>query len=142
MRDANEEELNKEMEQNSEMEQNNEITGDVEERQVDEERPHVGQVHESHESREVEETQTHVKVNDDGSRASERNEIQRRQAKRVVEPSNTTRQIVRQVGKKRKGSPDVQLLGGKRKDPDGRNEQNDVVDKKNCSERCYCKAGH
>jgi hypothetical protein len=117
MRDANEEELN------NEMEQNNEITSDVEERQVDEERPHVGQVHESHESREVEEIQTFVKVNGEGSRASERNEIPGRQAKRVVEPSNTTRQIVTQVGEKRKGSPDVQLLGGKRKDTDGRNEQ-------------------
>jgi hypothetical protein len=57
MRDANEEELSNEIEQNSDMEENNEITSDVEERRVDEERPHVGQVHESHESREVEETQ-------------------------------------------------------------------------------------
>ena len=129
MRDANEKELN------SEMEQNNEITSDVEERQVDEERPHVGQAHESHESREVEETQRLVKVNGEGSRSSERNEIPRRQAKRVVEPSNTTRQIVTQVGEKRKGSPDVQLLGRKRKDTDGRNEQKNVVDKKETAAR-------
>ena len=114
MRDTNEEELNNEMEQNSEMEQNNEITSDVEEKQVDEERQHVSQVHESHESREVEETQTLVKVNGEGSRASDRNEIPRRQTKRVVEPSNTTRQIVTQVGEKRKCRPDVQLLSGKR----------------------------
>ena len=129
MRDANEEELN------SEIEQNNEITSDVEERQVDEERPHVGQAHESHESTEVEETQRLVKVNGEGSRSSERKEIPRRQAKRVVEPSNTTRQIVTQVGEKRKGSPDVQLLGRKRKDTDGRNEQKNVVDKKETAAR-------
>ncbi|CAB4025011.1 Hypothetical predicted protein [Paramuricea clavata] len=129
MRDANEEELN------SEMEQNNEITSDVEERQVDEERPHVGQAHESHESREVEETQRLVKVNGEGSRSSERNEIPRRQAKRVVEPSNTTRKILTHVGEKRKGSPDVQLLGRKRKDTDGRNEQKNVVDKKETAAR-------
>ena len=83
----------------------------------------------------MEETQTLVKVNGEGSRASERNEIPRRQAKRVVEPSNTTRQIVTQVGEKRKGSPDVQLLGGKRKDTDVRNEQKNVVDKKETAAR-------
>jgi hypothetical protein len=124
MRVANEEELNNEMEQNSEMEQNNEITSD------DEERPHVGQVHESRESREMEETQTVVKVNNEGSRAKKG-----RQAKRVVEPSNTARQIVTQVGEKRKGRPDVQSLGGKRKDTEGRNKQKKVVDRSETAAR-------
>ena len=115
----------------NEVGENNEIISN--EGQVNKGRPNVGQVcessHKNQESREKEETQTVVTpvINEEneGSQAREKNEIQGtcgEMPRKVAEPSNVTRQRVRQVGEKRKHN-------------DGQNKQIKVVNAKETAEK-------